>query len=240
MQGWRDERSAQPTPSPCQVNSAGQALGLHLRSINTNTSTFHQSSPTFLDAQTVDPTTTSDTTMMTGFRIDCTLPPHGTAFVQPPNARGTLDIVYSCMAVVVLCTWSVLHLNVPVQITPANGLQKLVRSLGRTSNKVAWMAFNILAPEWPFAQAVCGLLIQRQLQDRFDRYKECDRVPWTGSHTQLANMGGFVLSFDQTLHSSIDLDRDVDQSENTRCVNDKWCYNRRWPEYWPRRYATLS
>lgn len=108
------------------------------------------------------------TVRMAIFSINCTLPPEGTAFVHPPNARGTLDIVYSCAVVIVLCTWSVLHLNVPLQTTPTNKLQKLARSLSRTLTKLKWMVVNILAPEWPFAQAVCGLVSEYKLRGIFE------------------------------------------------------------------------
>jgi len=158
------------------------------------------------------------------FGTDCTLPPHGATFVQPPNARGTLDIVYSCLAVIVLCTWSILHLNVPVQVTPTDKRQRLMRSLFRTLTKVGWMAFNVLAPEWPFAQALCGLISQRRLQKEFDHYSECDQVPWTGSHTQLANMGGFVIRFDTLLQAN----HVVERRDDTQCIVDECCCNRRW------------
>jgi len=164
---------------------------------------------------------------MVVFTIDCTLPPHGTTFVQPPNARGTLDIVYSCLAVIVLCTWSVLHLNIPLQTTPRNRRQKLVRTLDRTFTKVGWMAFNVLAPEWPFAQAVCSLISQRRLQQKFDHYAERDQVPWTGSHTQLAHMGGFVIRFSQTPQNSMYSDHVTEQGSGTQCIVDKYCRNRR-------------
>lgn len=161
------------------------------------------------------------------FSINCTLPPHGTTFVQPPNARGTLDIVYSCLAVIVLCTWSILHLNVPVQITPANGRQKLVRGLNRTFTKLGWMAFNVLAPEWPFSQAVCGLISEHRLREKFDRYAQRDQVPWTASHTHLANMGGFVIRFGQTLQRPAHHGRAAEQRKDTQCIVDEYCCNRR-------------
>jgi hypothetical protein len=171
--------------------------------------------------------TTFDAVVMAIFSINCTLPPHDTTFVQPPNARGTLDIVYSCLAVIVLCTWSILHLNVPIQVTPASLRQKLVRSAIRTINKLKWMAFTILAPEWPFAQAVNGLISERELQRELKSYIERDRVPWTGSHTQLANMGGFVIRFDRTPHSSAHSDSSAEQREDTNCVTYEYCCNRR-------------
>ena len=87
------------------------------------------------------------------------------------------------------------------------------------------MAFNVLAPEWPFALAVCGLVSERRLQSDYDYYGKLDQVPWTGSHTQLANMGGFVIRFDRTL---LQPDHVAGQREDTQCVVDKYCYNRRW------------
>jgi hypothetical protein len=136
-----------------------------------------------------------------------------------------LDIVYSCLVVITLCTWSVLHLNVPVQVTPAGRRQKLARGLFRTLKKLKWMAINIVAPEWPFAQAVTGLISECRLQKKFDDYSgdwdPKDRASWTRSHTQLANMGGFVIRFDRTTHAA-------EQLEDAQCVVDKYCCNRRY------------
>jgi hypothetical protein len=161
------------------------------------------------------------------FSIDCTLPPHSTTFVQLPNARGTLDIVYSCLAVIVLCTWSILHLNVPTQIHPVRKRQKLMLKMSRTYTKLKWMALNILAPEWPFAQAVCGRISEHQLQKTFNNYRTCDGVPWKGSHTQLANMGGFVIRFGEELLGSTIPDQVAGKDRDGRCVVDGYYYNRR-------------
>lgn len=57
------------------------------------------------------------------------------------------------------------------------------------------MAFNILGPEWPFVKAVNSRNNAKRLEAKFDRYKGVDDVVWTRSHTQLANMGGFVIVF---------------------------------------------
>lgn len=165
--------------------------------------------------------------VMAIFSINCTLPPHATTFARPPNARGTMDIVYSCLAVIVLCTWSVLHLNVPTQITPENWRQGVMRCLSRTFTKVGWMAFNILAPEWPFAQAVCGFTSECQLGKDFKTFSKLDNVPWSRSHTQLANMGGFVIRFSPELRESVPAEQVVRQSEDTPCVVDEYCHTRR-------------
>lgn len=163
---------------------------------------------------------------MTKFSIECTLPPKGRTFVEAPDARGTLNIVYSCLAVLVLCTWGVQHLNVPPQTIPKGWRQKRARALLRLLTKVKWMAFNILAPEWPFTQAVCGLVNEYQVRKDFDHFKECDEVQWTGTHTQLANMGGFVVRFDQTRESSSYCRDAAEQNEHAHCVVDEYCCGR--------------
>lgn len=52
---------------------------------------------------------------LTSFDTNCTLPDHEYNYVQGPNVRGSLQIVWSCLATLIACTYTVLHLNVPVQ-----------------------------------------------------------------------------------------------------------------------------
>jgi hypothetical protein len=130
---------------------------------------------------------------MPTFKVECTLPPPGTTFVRPPDVRGTLDIVYSCLTIILLCTWSVMPLNVPTQYKSRPGRQTHMRTLRRTLNKLRWLAFNILGPEWPFIKAMNSWINAKKLEKKFDIYKGIDDVTWTRSHTQLANMGGFMI-----------------------------------------------
>ena len=132
---------------------------------------------------------------MPTFNVECTLPPPGTTFVRPPDVRGTLDIVYSCLTIIVLCTWSVMPLNVPTQYKSRPGRQTHMRTMRRTLNKLKRLAFNILGPEWPFIKAMNSWINAKKLERKFDIYKGIDGVTWTRSHTQLANMGGFVIIF---------------------------------------------
>ncbi|CAI7575857.1 unnamed protein product [Penicillium glandicola] len=116
-------------------------------------------------------------------------------FVSSPNTRGTLDIVWSCLSVIVLCTWSILHLNIPIQSTPSNKRQKYLRTLWRFSKKLKWMVINILAPEWAFGMACSSVCSVRMLRARFAEFQEGDGVPWSDSHIHYANMGGFPIQF---------------------------------------------
>lgn len=65
-----------------------------------------------------------------------------------PTERGTLALVYSCLATIITCTWTVLHLNVPAL---KDGPWK------KGFRKAKWMAITILFPEFIFAKAICEL-----------------------------------------------------------------------------------
>lgn len=46
---------------------------------------------------------------------------HGNVGWTPePSTRGTASLVYSCISTTIICTWSALHLNVPVQQDASN------------------------------------------------------------------------------------------------------------------------
>ncbi|KAK3997211.1 hypothetical protein QBC44DRAFT_280831 [Cladorrhinum sp. PSN332] len=65
-----------------------------------------------------------------------------------PKRRGTLKLLYQCLATIFVCTWTVLHLNVPAVTDSA---------WTRGLRQAKWMAINILFPEFLFAKAVCDL-----------------------------------------------------------------------------------
>ncbi|KAF5585160.1 hypothetical protein FPCIR_8428 [Fusarium pseudocircinatum] len=49
------------------------------------------------------------------FKTQCTLPGLDANYVSGPDVRSTLDIFWSSVATIFLCTWTVLHLNIPEQ-----------------------------------------------------------------------------------------------------------------------------
>lgn len=160
---------------------------------------------------------------MRRFQSNCTLPPEGVSFVSSAPTRGTLDIVWSCLAVIILCTWSVLHLNVPLQSFPTNRRQKFRRSASRTLQKMKWMAVNLLAPEWPFASALKDLYALKQMEKNFNGYKTRDNVDWTLTHCYFADMGGFVLSFSRDLASEGQKQRADTLTADDRCLAGLRC-----------------
>ncbi|KAI0384421.1 hypothetical protein F5Y04DRAFT_229254 [Hypomontagnella monticulosa] len=134
---------------------------------------------------------------MNKFEVHCTVPSNVTAYVSSPDARGTFDIVWSCLSILLICTWSVIHLNVPLQTTPQRKREKYYRAITRTFNKFLWMLVNLLAPEWSMGKAWTDYLAVSSVQAGFNIKKNEDDVPWTRMHTYLANMGGFTIMFDE-------------------------------------------
>lgn len=139
---------------------------------------------------------------MKSYSGNCTLPTTGEGFVSSPNLRGTLDIAWSCLSVPLICTWSVLHLNVPVQSKCKGKMHRLCRATYRTFIKLQWMLFNLLAPEWSLAKAWADSRSVAFVRDRFRSAAEADGVDWEGCHSHFANLGGFAISFAEVTTSA--------------------------------------
>lgn len=76
-----------------------------------------------------------------------------------PTRRGTLRLLWSCVATMFTCTWTVLHMNVP-------GYEDTVAR--RMARKVKWLAINVLFPEFIFSKSVCDLRLALDELRRFD------------------------------------------------------------------------
>jgi len=123
-------------------------------------------------------------------------------WVPPESRRSTLDIIWSCMTVFLVCTWKCTHLNVPSRAENEAGWYRfwifpywperpLLRKLGR---KLTWMAIIAIAPELGV-----GLALQQKLRaEKRLREVEGIRNPyWTMTHAFYADMGGLVLRMPQ-------------------------------------------
>jgi hypothetical protein len=117
------------------------------------------------------------------FHPICTRPPVGTTIVSNPDTRSTLTIFWSATSIIVLCTYNVLHLNVPV-IRPQteSWLKKMWWGILDSANKIKWMVFTFIAPEFTMGKAWCDFEAGRRFPSRTVR-------------TSMANMGYFVLDW---------------------------------------------
>lgn len=138
---------------------------------------------------------------MIHFQPNCTIPPEPPAFVTAPNVRSTMNIVWSCVSTILLCCWSIQHLNVPPQFQPKTTRQRLLRKLFLLWRKVKWMMMALFAPEVLLAKAVTDLRSCLLNSPMLKKLADEDGVPWSKAHTFLADMGGFALRFTPPGHS---------------------------------------
>jgi hypothetical protein len=121
------------------------------------------------------------------FTPTCTLPPPGTNYVSGPNVRSSLTILWNCLSIIILCTWSIQHFNIPaIRPEAKSWLQKLRWAILDSRSKAKWMLFTILVPEFLVGKALG--------EYRAARYG-CKGVDWSMIHSYMANMGYFVLDW---------------------------------------------
>lgn len=161
---------------------------------------------------------------MRTFQPNCTLPATGGGFLEGPDVRGTLEIIWSCFAIILLCTWSIIVPNVPEQFreTPSKGFKSWLREVGRLFYpgliKVSWMLYTIVLPEYVLGKALSAFMRARQQAaerkeiiesggDMDAEFFQQQLQAWTVSHTMLADLGGFIIDFrDLPLPTSPDHD----------------------------------
>ena len=98
-----------------------------------------------------------------------------------PEGRGTLNILFSCMTTIFLCSWSVLCLNIP---EPGGSRWAYLKY------KLRWQLFAIFFPE------VLTSMAAEQWESANQNVQEFRKLgypQWTMRHAFFADMGGFVL-----------------------------------------------
>lgn len=76
-------------------------------------------------------------------------------WVWTDGTRSTFDILWSCIAVIIVCTYKVIHLNLPGE-NEMNASWRVLLFWKRRLRKFKWMVFMALSPE---------LLLSMALQD---------------------------------------------------------------------------
>jgi hypothetical protein len=103
-------------------------------------------------------------------------------FVQDPNGRGTFSILWSCLAVLLLNTWTVLHLNIPPHQSPWRNYL----------HKVKWWIIALICPD---GLAVSSCEQWRNARTSVKALKKA--YPWwTITHGFYAEMGGYRVEQD--------------------------------------------
>jgi hypothetical protein len=133
--------------------------------------------------------------MPLSFTPTCSLPPENTKFTSVPNVRGTLDIVWACFTILLLCTWSVQHLNIQPLAKPRAAGQYVRLVVFQIKRKAKWMLLTLVAPEILIGLALSQFVAARHGRDMMQEFASEDGVEWTLEHSHFADMGGFVVRF---------------------------------------------
>jgi len=96
---------------------------------------------------------------------------------------------------ILACTWTVQHLNVPEQ---RNGrdpglVGDLKWNLKPFLRSTKWMLITAIAPEFVIGMACYELVWAMDCHQKLQEFASQNQVPWTLTHTYWANMGGFVI-----------------------------------------------
>ena len=150
---------------------------------------------------------------MITFQPNCTFPHAAPAFVREPNIRSTMGIIWSSLAIIFLCTWSILHLTVPPQVLPPPSKagrwrrirHAVLRSLYGFIRKGRWMAITMISPELVLGWALSNYISARKNTQKIVAYQKShagssedggeEEADWTMAHSMYAEIGGFFVRF---------------------------------------------
>ncbi|TGO40540.1 hypothetical protein BHYA_0035g00140 [Botrytis hyacinthi] len=114
-------------------------------------------------------------------------------WVSSPNTRGTINIIWSSLSTVWLCTWTALCLNIPEQQN-SRGWRMILY-------KFRWQMFAVFFPEVLVALAAEQWISAKQSVRTFS---ELGHNGWTIRHGFFADMGGIIVAPKDSDHFAID------------------------------------
>ncbi|KAA8895287.1 hypothetical protein FN846DRAFT_764068, partial [Sphaerosporella brunnea] len=77
------------------------------------------------------------------------------SFTSAPNTRGTLSILFSCAAALILCVWTGVHLNVD----PIENKRRKLETVSKFLGKTVWAMIGLFLPDIVLAIALHQLLV---------------------------------------------------------------------------------
>ncbi|KAM6478733.1 hypothetical protein HDV62DRAFT_400352 [Trichoderma sp. SZMC 28011] len=129
------------------------------------------------------------------FRPNCTLPEAPGVFVNASNVRSTMEIIWSCIGIIILSTWSILHPNIPPDFRKQAKWQSYLQKLYSIARKALWMIVMFVAPEALTSLYAHKMFSARHNDGILKDLAADQQVPWSRTHTLFADMGGFAIYF---------------------------------------------
>ena len=116
----------------------------------------------------------------TKFSPICSVPAAHVNFVSSPDSRGTLDILWNSLFMIIACTWTIQHLNVPEQRNGRNPgwVGDLKWRLKGFLQSAKWMVITVLAPEFIMGMAFYDLLWAKRHHQKLLEFASRDLGLW--------------------------------------------------------------
>lgn len=87
-------------------------------------------------------------------------------WVWSMSKRSTFDVLWTCLSVILVCTYKVIHLNLPAS-REAEATWDQLLCWKKWLRKIKWMGFMALSPELLLAMALGDFEWSRRLERRF-------------------------------------------------------------------------
>jgi len=128
-----------------------------------------------------------------------------------------MNVVWSCAGIIILSTWSILHLTVPPDVRAETKAENFWKEIYLLRRKLSWMFVMLMFPEYLLAIGAGNLIVAHQNNPVLEEQAETDKVPWSLTHTILADMGGIAIRFStREFDASPNRNHEVDaESEET-------------------------
>ena len=128
---------------------------------------------------------------------------HG--WVSTDCGRGTSDILWSCLATILLCVWTVIHLPIPCcsrfeegRIVPGEPSRSWRNWIVKSG--IVPAVISVIAPEVLTFIAIAESLVALKTRERLKQ------LNWTLTQAFFLDMGGFCLETPQGLRQQLDID----------------------------------
>jgi hypothetical protein len=119
----------------------------------------------------------------TGYSSNLTIHTGANAvWVSEPRTRGTMSLLISCVTTIFLCTWTVLHLDVP-----ESDAERTWKAL--FLERLTWMVTGVIVPEFVAMIAVYEYIQARQVRQKLS---SMGKGAWSLTQTYFLNMNGVV------------------------------------------------
>jgi hypothetical protein len=94
---------------------------------------------------------------------------HTSGWVWGGSSRSTFDIIWSCMSIIIVCTYRVMHLNLPAKRETGGKLWQW-RFWIKSFRKTKWMIIMALSPEIVISICLADWLWARDSVAKFAKF----------------------------------------------------------------------